>query len=157
LQRARDRSRVLAGERDAQAVGRAAGMAREQHALDRRLALGERRLERAPAFGVARRFAAQRALLGAERREAAIRLGDGALGGAQRVARFLARFFLFLELLVQRVDLCPQRLQVCFFCGGKGIEGEEEKRDDRDLSQAFAFPWLATAAVRCATSAGSPR
>jgi len=134
-------------------------VARDEHALDRGLALRDQPLEGAPALGDARRLRAQPAPLGERARERAIGLGDRALGLAQGIARLAALGFLVLELALQRLDAAAQGLQLLLLGGGlrrrrRGGEGEpEEERAD----QTFAFPWAETAAMRRSTSAGSPR
>jgi hypothetical protein len=133
-------------------------VARDEHPLDRGLALRDQPLEGAPALGDARRLRAQPASLGEGARERAVGLGDRALGLAQGIARLAALGFLLLELALQRRDAASQGLQLLLLGGGlrrrRGGEGEpEEERAD----QTFAFPWAETAAMRRSTSAGSPR
>jgi hypothetical protein len=133
-------------------------VARDEHALDRGLALRDQPLEGAPALGDARRLRAQPAPLCERARERAVGLGDRALGLAQGIARLAALGFLVLELALQRLDAAAQGLQLLLLGGGlrrrRGGEGEpEEERAD----QTFAFPWAETAAMRRSTSAGSPR
>jgi hypothetical protein len=133
-------------------------VARDEHPLDCRLALGDEPLQGAPALGDARRLRAQPAPLGERARERAVRLGDGALGLAQGIAGLAALGFLVLELALQRVDSASQGLQLLLLGSGlrrrRGGEGEPEKER---ADQAFAFPWAETAAMRRSTSAGSPR
>jgi hypothetical protein len=74
-------------------------MARREQALDRRLALAERALERVAALGYARRLGAQPPCLDPQRRKGAVGVGDGALRVAQRIARLAPRGFLVLQLL----------------------------------------------------------
>jgi hypothetical protein len=74
-------------------------MTRREQALDRRLALAERALEGAAALGDSPRLGAQPPFLDAQRREAAVGVGDGALRVAQCVARLAPRGFLALQLL----------------------------------------------------------
>jgi len=50
--------------------------------------------------------------LGHDAGQRAVGLRDGALGVAQRIARFAFRAFLALEVLLQRLDARAQRLQV---------------------------------------------
>jgi hypothetical protein len=89
-------------------------MARGEHALDRRLPLGDGALEHAAALRDMLRLRAQPAPFGRRARELAVRVGDGALGVAQGVARFLARAFLLVELAVERLDPLPQVLELLF-------------------------------------------
>lgn len=71
-------------------------MARREQALDRRLTLAERALERVAALGDARRLGAQPPCFDAQRREGAVGVGDGALGVSQRITRLSPRGFLVL-------------------------------------------------------------
>jgi hypothetical protein len=99
MQLPRDRRRISAGECDAHGVGSACGGARAEHALERSTALGEQALGAAAALGDASGVGAQRARLGLQRGEGAVRIRDGALGIAQRVACFAPGLFLGLEFL----------------------------------------------------------
>jgi hypothetical protein len=157
VQPAGERGRIFTRESDPQRIGRAAGLARDQHAPDRLLALGEKLRQRAPPLGEPHRFGAQRAPFGFEGGERAVGFRDCTLRGAQRVTRFAPRFFLFLQLLGQAFDAAAKRLKVRFFWRGKRTEREKSEREERESLQAFAFPWLATAAVRLAISSASPR
>jgi len=94
MQLPRDRSRIPAGERHAHGVGSACGGARGEHALERGAPLGELALGAAAALGDASGVGAQAARLGLQRDQGAVRIRDGALGIAQRVARFAPRLFL---------------------------------------------------------------
>jgi hypothetical protein len=132
-------------------------LARGQHATDCRLALGERALQRLAALGKGGGLGAHLPALRLERGERAIRLRDGALRVAQRVARLLARLFLLLQLPRQRPDALAQGGKVFFFRGvGCGYRREGEQEDQNPI-QALAFPWADTAAMRFSISAGSPR
>jgi hypothetical protein len=99
MQLPRDRRRILAGERDAHGVGSARGGARREHALERGAPLGEQALGAAAALGDTSGVGAQRPRLALQRGEGAVRIRDGALGIAQRVARFAPGLFLGLEFL----------------------------------------------------------
>jgi hypothetical protein len=59
MQHAAQRGRVVPRQRDAQWIRRAGGVARREQALDRRLALAERPLERVAALGDSRGLGAQ--------------------------------------------------------------------------------------------------
>jgi len=111
---ARDRRRIVAGKRHPQRVGRRRRGASGEHALERGALRGQPLLLLAAALADALRRGAQRALLGGEPREAAVRLRDGALGVAQRVARLAARAFLRFQLLGQRVDARAQLRKLLF-------------------------------------------
>jgi hypothetical protein len=149
--------RVVAGQRHPQVVGGAGGVAGEQHALERRLPLAEARLERLALPGEAGGLGTQAASVGLQPGERAVGLRDRALGGAQRVARFLARAFLFLELARERVDAAAQRLQILLARLAERVDEKEREERGEGALQALAFPWLATAARRRESSAGSPR
>jgi hypothetical protein len=157
VQPAGERGRIFARQRDAQRIGRAARLARDQHAPDRFLALGEEPRQCALTLAEAHRLGAQCAAFGFEGGERAVRFRDRTLRGAQRVARLAPGFLLFLQLLVELFDPAAKRLQVRFLGRGKRIEREKSEREEREFLQAFAFPWLATAAVRLAISSASPR
>jgi hypothetical protein len=157
VHRARHRGRIVAGQRHPQVVRRAGGVAGEQHALERRLALAKARFERLALLGEAGGFGAQAPALRLEPGERAVGLRDRALGGAQRVARFLARAFLFLELARERVDAAAQRLEILLARLAERIDEKEREERGEGALQALAFPWLATAARRRESSAGSPR
>ena len=103
------------------------------------------------------RFGAQPAAFGLQQGERAGSLGDRPLRAAQRIARFLARFLLALELAIQRLDAPAQRLQLflpaCRLCRASG----DGKRQEKGAGQACTFPCADTAAMRLATSSASPR
>jgi hypothetical protein len=130
---------------------------RHEHSRDRLLPLGKRALEAPALGGDSAGLGAHLADLGFEALERAVRLGDGALGVAQRVARFAPRFLLALELAAERLDAAAQRLQVLFFRGRGSGPGPQAERKKEDGPQALTFPCADTAATRRATSAGSPR
>jgi hypothetical protein len=75
---------------------------------------GETALRLAPALADPVRRGAQRALLGLQGGEAAVRLRDGALRVAQRVARLAPCAFLLLQLLRDGVDARAQLRQLRF-------------------------------------------
>jgi hypothetical protein len=157
MKRSREPHGILAGERYPHGVIRAAGVAGDEHALYGRFALAQRCLESATLLGNFPRLGAQRAAFALERGEGAVGLRDGPLRGAQRIARFFARLFLVLELLAQLLDAAAKRPEVFLFRRA-GAEREKRQQNKKRLEdQAFAFPWLTTAAVRLATSAASPR
>jgi hypothetical protein len=157
VQGARHRGRVLAGKQHAHCVGRAAPLARGEHAADRRPALGKGALQRLTALGNRGGLGARLADFRLQRGERAVGLRNGALGLAQRVARFLAGIFLLLELLRQGPDARTKRGEVFFFRGmGCGCRREGEGEDQEPI-QALAFPWADTAAMRFWISVGSPR
>jgi hypothetical protein len=83
-------------------------VARGKHAAGRRLPRGERALEGSAALGEGCGLGAQPEALGLQRGERAVRLRDRALRIAQGVARLLAGFFLFLQLLRERPDARAQ-------------------------------------------------
>jgi hypothetical protein len=132
-------------------------MARDEHALDRSLALRRQPLEPVPSLGDARRLRPQAPALRRGLRERAVCPRDGALGIAQRVARLVALGLLAFQLLLQRLDAaaqCPELLLV----GRRDRGGRREQRgEEEQAGQAFAFPWADTAAMRRSTSPGSPR
>jgi hypothetical protein len=109
---ARDRGGIVAGERHPQRVGPRRGGACGEHALDRFALRREAALRLPPALAKASRGCAQRALLRLQRSEATVRLRDGALRVAQRVARLAPRAFLLLELLRDGVDPRAQLRQL---------------------------------------------
>jgi hypothetical protein len=100
---------------------------------------------------------AQRARFAGEPGERAVRVGDGALGVAQRVARLALRRFAAPDFLVQLVDAPAQRLELFFLRRSPGRKRDQRERDAGGAAQAFAFPCAATEALRLATSSGSPR
>ncbi|HUQ25728.1 MAG TPA: hypothetical protein VM140_08665 [Burkholderiales bacterium] len=161
MQLARDRRGIVAGKRHSQRFRRRRGGARREHALQGAALCGEPFLRLAAALADARRRRAQGALLGLQRREAAVRLRDGALGVAQRVARFAPRAFLFLQLFRQRVDARAQPRQLLLprlRLRDADQESEAERwRERGKTAQVLALPCAATAAMRFSISAGSPR
>ncbi|HZM34334.1 MAG TPA: hypothetical protein VFC18_07540 [Burkholderiales bacterium] len=133
-------------------------MARDEHALDRRLALRDEPLEGAPALGDARRLRAQPSRLRESARKRAVGFRDRPLRLAQGVARLAALGFLVLELALQRLDAGSQRLELLLLSGGlRRCRGGEGEREEERPDQVFTFPWAETAAMRRSTSAGSPR
>jgi hypothetical protein len=112
---------------------------------------------------MARGFLAQPALLGLQRCERAIGLGDGLLGGAKGVARLATLRLLFLQLAGEPLDALAQRLQVGLLRCVRRARRKDEQARQRDgtkprvAAQARAFPCVATEAVRRATSSASPR
>jgi hypothetical protein len=132
-------------------------VAGEEHALDRGALRGEPALEFGAPCGDARRFGRDLLAFGLQRGKRAVRLGDGALGSPQRVARFLAGFLLVAQLPVERFDARPQGFQVIVLARSESIDRNYGDQESASFCQAFAFPWLATAAMRFSTSAGSPR
>jgi hypothetical protein len=147
---------MLARQRNAQRVGRAAGVARGKHAADRRLPRGERALERPAALGERGGLPAQLAALGLQRGERAVRLRDRALRVAQGVARLLAGFFRLVQLLCERPDARAQGCEIVFL---RGVSRQCRERNGEEQSplQARAFPCADTSAMRLSISAGSPR
>jgi len=89
-------------------------VARRQHARDGIPALRGGALQGGAPLCDAARFAAQRALLGLQARERAVRLRYRALGVLQRVARLAAAFFLFLDLPRDRLYAAAQGAEVSF-------------------------------------------
>jgi hypothetical protein len=156
VHRARDLRGIVPGERKAQRFRGRVGEARAEQALDRAPACRKRSFQRLALLADARGLPARGLALGLERRERAVRLRNGALGFAQRIARFLARCFLFLEPCGERFDAAPQRGEVLVASGSLRDERGEEKKEEKK-PQAFALPCPATAAMRRATSSGSPR
>jgi hypothetical protein len=132
-------------------------MARDEHALDGRLPLGDGALERLSPVGDVRRLRAQAAAVGRRARQPAVGFRDRALGVAQRVARLALRRFAAPDLLVQPVDAPAQCLELVFLRRSPGRERGQRERDAGGAAQAFTFPCAATEAVRLATSSASPR
>jgi hypothetical protein len=157
VQGARHRGRVLAGQQHPHCVGRAARLARGEHAADRRPALGKGALQRFAALGNRGGLDACLPDFRLQRGERAVGLGNRALGLPQRVARLLAGVLLLLELLRQGPDTRAQRGEVFFFRGLDRRCRREGQDEGQKPIQALAFPWADTAAMRCWTSAGSPR
>jgi hypothetical protein len=140
MQPARKRRRIFPRQGHAQGVGRAARLARRQHASDGRAPLGKRALEDASALRDERGFRPHGTVFRFEGGERAVQVGDGALRVAQRVARLPARLLGALELARQRVDAPAQGLEVFFLrrcpCGERAEAGKK----DEEAPQAFAFP-----------------
>jgi hypothetical protein len=157
VQRAADVGRVVSRKHDAQRVGRAACRPRGEHALDRRLAFRILNLQCLTLLGYTGGRGAHRARFGGEPRERAVRVGDRALGVAQRVARLALRRLAAPDFLVQLVDTPAQRLELVFLRRSPGRNRGQRERDTRGAAQTFILPCAATEAVRRATSSGSPR
>jgi hypothetical protein len=154
---ARNRSGIVAGERYPQRVRARRGGAGGEHAFERLALRGETPLRLAPPLADAPCGRAQRALLGCQAREAAVRLRDRAFRVAQRIARLAPRAFLLLELRRDRVDAVAQLRQL-FFAGIRlRAAGGERNGQAEQPDQTFALPCAATAAMRFSISAGSPR
>jgi hypothetical protein len=84
-------------------------------------------------------------------------VGDGGFGGAQRIARLAPVRLAAFEIAAQRLELGAQRGEVLFAsCCVRGRRGEGEA-EEPGPDQALAFPCAATAAMRLAISAWSPR
>jgi hypothetical protein len=132
-------------------------MAREQHALHGLLPLGERALEAPALIGDGRGFRADLQGLGFELPQGAVRLRNGALRIAQRVARLPAGLLLALEIAAQRLDAASQRLQIFLLRGRDDGAGPQAERKKKDPPQALTLPWAETAAMRFATSSALPR
>ena len=114
-------------------------------------------LERRAPLGEARRLDAQRAALGLQGGERAIRLRNRAFRVAQRVARLTPLAFLRVELAAQALDAPAQLGEIALArrrLGGDGRAGDE---DDERAGQTLALPWAETAATRRSTSAASPK
>jgi len=157
VQGAAERGRVVAGERNAQGVGRAGRLARREQALDRALAPGDRPLQAATLGCDVRGLRAQAASFGSQCGEGAVDVRDGPLRIAQRVARLPARRFAGLELPAQGTDPGAQLVQLVL--PRRRLRGacREAQREDEDPRQTLAFPCAETAAMRFATSSASPR
>jgi hypothetical protein len=155
VQLARDRGGIVAGKRHPQRFGRGCRRARREHALERPALRGEPLLRLAAALADARRRRAQRALLGLQRREAAVGLRDGALGVAQCVARLAPRAFLCLQFFRQRVDARAQPGQLLL--PRLRLRDADQQYEEKKSNQVLALPCAATAAMRFSISAGSPR
>ena len=104
-----------------------------------------------------RRLGAQVLALRLERGERAVGVRDRALGIAQRIARLALFAFLPLQFLLQRIDAGTKCLQI--FLPWRALRGERGKREreKNGLPQALTLPCAETAAMRFATSSGSPR
>ncbi len=148
---------IVARQGDAQRIGRAARRGGDQHALDGRFSPRNLRGQGIALRGDARRLRAHALRFFAQLDERVVRRGDGALGCAQRVARFALRAFLLLQLAVERVDAPAQRLEVLFLGRAVGAAGGQRRRQEEEPAQTLTFPCAATEAVRRATSSGSPR
>jgi hypothetical protein len=108
-------------------------------------------------LGEAHGLRAKLLALGFERSEGAVRLRDGALGFAQRVAGFAALGFLGVELFLDRGDAAAERFQVLLArCRVRG-ERRAGKRERDRADQTLALPCAETAAMRLAISSWSPR
>jgi hypothetical protein len=152
---ARNRRRIVAGERHPQRVGPWGRGAGGEHALESLALRGETALRLAPALADAARRRAQRALLGLQGGEAAVRLRDGALRVAQRVARLAPCAFLLLQLLRDGVDARAQPRQLLL--PRLRLRAADQEEEEERTNQALALPCAATAAMRFSISAGSPR
>ena len=92
-----------------------------------------------------------------KRSERAIRLRDGQLGGAQRVARLAPLGPLFIELALQLADVRAQLGEIALARRrrrGERRKGEHERAERR---QTLALPCADTAPMRRSISAASPR
>jgi hypothetical protein len=154
---ARERRGALARERDPQHVGRARRLARGEQAADRRFLRGEGAFQRGAPACDPRRLVANLARLRLDSGERAGGLRDGALGVAQRVARFAARAFLAIEVALQLPDALAQRFEVGLPRLPLRAGRREAQREQDEADQALAFPCAATAAMRFSISAWSPR
>jgi hypothetical protein len=152
-----ERGRALARKRDPQHVGRARCLARGEQAADRRFLPGERAFQRGAPACDPRRLVADLARLRLDSGERAVGLRNGALGVAQRVARFAARAFLALEVVLELLDARAQRFEVGLPRLPLRAGRREAKREQDEADQALAFPCAATAAMRFSISAWSPR
>lgn len=170
MQPARGLRGILARERDAQRRRRAAGEVRDracrEQAPERGLLPGERKLAGLALGRELRDRRARGARVGLQLRQRARGLGDRRFGGAQRLARLAPAGLPLLQLAAQRRELLAQGGEVLLPAlprrrrprrrrsrqqrGGQG-------RDEKGAPQAFALPWAETAAMRRATSSGSPR
>jgi hypothetical protein len=165
---------VFARQRQAHEIGRAAGQAgdraRREQPPERGPAGFQRPLLGAPALGKLSDGGAHRARFGFERLQRAVGIGDRALGVAQGVARLAPVGFPAFEFGAERFDPRAQGGQVFFACrtgarAGRAVcqrSGARERRSDEEdcggtAAQVLAFPCAETAAMRLATSAGSPR
>jgi hypothetical protein len=167
---ARGLGRILARERDAQRGRRAAGYvrdrARREQAPERGLLAGEGELAGLALGRELRDRRARVARVGLELRERAPGLGDRGLGVAQRFARLAPAGFPFLQLPAQRRELLAQGGEVLLPAlprrrRPRGRRPRQQRggqgREEKGAPQAFALPWAETAAMRRATSSGSPR
>jgi hypothetical protein len=112
-------------------------------------------LRLAPALGEAALRGAQRALFGLQLRQPPVRLRDSALRVAQPIARFAPRALLLLDFFRQRVDA---RAKLCqFLLPRLRLRDADQQQEKERADQTLALPCAATAAMRFAISAGSPR
>jgi hypothetical protein len=132
-------------------------LSREQHALDCRLPLGERFLQRLASRRKARAIGLQLPAFRLQCSERAIGIRDGALGFAQRIARFGARCFLLLELFRERADAAAQLVEISFTRGCECGKCRARSYEAERAYQALALPCAETAAMRRSISAASPR
>lgn len=170
MQPARGLGGILARERDAQGGRRAAGKirdrARREQAPERGLLPVEGQF---PGLALGRELRDRRARVARVRfqlRERAPGLGDRGFGGAQRLARLAPAGFPLLQLAAQRGELLAQGGEVLLPTlprrrrprrGRSRQQRGGQCRDEEGAPQAFALPWAETAAMRRATSSGSPR
>ena len=156
---------VLAGQGDAHEVRDAAGVAacdardraRGEQARECILLRFQRAfLEAAPRAELADGGAGL-ARGGLLRPQLAIGGGNRHLRAAQRVARLAPVGFAALEVGLERIDARAQRGQVLFPCRSLRRQGSDQNCTQEDPVQALVFPCAATAAIRLAISAWSPR
>ncbi len=149
--------RIVAGEHRAQRLRGGERLARQQHALYRGLALGERALEELAPLRKLRDLHLELSAFQLQRGQRAIGVRDRALRVAQRIARFAALGFLPVELARERFDAAAQRAQCLLARRRLRGEGRGGQREQERARQTFALPCAETAATRRATSAASPR
>lgn len=167
MQPARGLGGILARERDAQGGRRAAGEVRDR---PRRKQAPERGLLPAegefPGLALGRELRDRRARVarvGFQLRERAPGLGNRRFGAAQRLARLAPAGFPFPQLAAQRGELLAQGGEVLLprrrrpRCSRTRQQRGGQGRNEEGAPQAFALPWAETAAMRRATSSGSPR
>lgn len=166
MQPARGLGRILARERDAQRRRRTAGKvgdrARREQAPERGLLPGQGQFPRLALRRQLRELRARAARLGFQLRQRAPGLGNRGFRGAQRLARLAPAGFPLLQFAAQRGELLAQGREVLVprrRRPGRRCAGQQGRGEDREegAPQAFALPWAETAAMRRATSSGSPR
>ena len=155
--------RVLARENQADRARFPVQVPGHQHPSQLLAPYGDLRLRVLAALGDSADLRLHRLALRAQIPERAVRLRYRALGLLQLVTRLGTRFLGIGDVLLQLLDATAKHIQIAGFLGNRteGARQAEYARHtgngERAQVQAFAFPWLATAAAAASIAAASPR